>query len=75
VRFSGGNCSTTTGAFHWFYVLKFVYARLRASAKVSLSAIAVRCRRVRRVTVRELYVQTRRQLKALGAVLELEGLE
>ena len=28
-----------------------------------------------RVTVRELYVQTRRQLNALAAVLELEGLE
>jgi hypothetical protein len=28
-----------------------------------------------RVTVRELYVQTRRQLKALSACLELEGLE
>jgi hypothetical protein len=28
-----------------------------------------------RVAVRELYVQTRRQLKALAAVLELEGLE
>jgi hypothetical protein len=28
-----------------------------------------------RVTVRELYVQTRRQLKVLAAVLELEGLE
>jgi hypothetical protein len=28
-----------------------------------------------RVTVRELYVQARRQLKALSACLELEGLE
>jgi hypothetical protein len=28
-----------------------------------------------RVAVRDLYVQTRRQLKALAAVLELEGLE
>jgi hypothetical protein len=28
-----------------------------------------------RVAVRELYVQTRRQLKALSAVLELDGLE
>jgi hypothetical protein len=28
-----------------------------------------------RVTVRELYVQTRRQVKALIATLELQGLE
>jgi hypothetical protein len=28
-----------------------------------------------RVTVRELYVQTRRQLKSLAEVLELDGLE
>jgi hypothetical protein len=28
-----------------------------------------------RVTIRELYVQTRRQLKALSATLELQGLE